>query len=168
MSAPSPLPSPHLIADRILAGDQSALDPATLERWLTGEGEIWELMAAADRSGARASAAASTCARSSTPSSGGCPEDCGFCAQSRHFHTGVEPERFLSPDEIVSASAIAREHGSTALGLVTATRGYEDGSRALGHMIEAIDAVHRAGHTEVHASLGFVSRTACRSSRPPA
>jgi biotin synthase len=158
MSAPSPLPSPHLIADRILAGDQSALDPATLERWLTGEGEIWELMAAADRlRRARFGSSVHLCSIVNAKR-GGCPEDCGFCAQSRRYHTGVEPERFLSPDEIVSASARAREHGSTALGLVTATRGMEDGSRALGLMIEAVDAVHRAGHTEVHASLGFVSR----------
>ena len=93
---------------------------------------------------------------------GGCPEDCGFCSQSKHFDTGVTPEKFLDHKQMVTASKLALAQGATALGLVTATRGYEDGSRALDHMVEGIRAVREAGFTEAHASLGFVSKDGLR------
>jgi len=162
-AASSPaLPSPHAVADRVLGGDLSALDRATLERWLAGEGDVWELMAAADRlRRARFGNEVHLCSIVNAKR-GGCPEDCGFCAQSRRYNTGVEAERFLDADEMVAASARAQEHGASALGLVTATRGMEDGSKALRHMIDGARAVRDAGHTEVHASLGLVSREGLR------
>ena len=33
--------------------------------------------------------------------SGGCSENCKFCAQSAHHHTSVERYKFLEPEEIV-------------------------------------------------------------------
>jgi biotin synthase len=89
---------------------------------------------------------------------GGCPEDCGFCSQSKHFTTGITAEKFLPHDQMVAASRVAAAQGATALGLVTATRGYEDDSRALQHMVDGIKAVRAAGFTEAHASLGLVSK----------
>ena len=165
MSAVSPtaLPSPHAVADRVLAGELDALDRATLERWLAGEGDVWELMAAADRlRRARFGNEVHLCSIVNAKR-GGCPEDCGFCAQSRRYHTGVEPEGFLSAGEAVEASARAREHGASALGLVTATRGMEDGSKALAQMIDAVRSIRDAGHTEAHASLGLLSRDGLRA-----
>ncbi|MCB9701648.1 MAG: biotin synthase BioB [Myxococcales bacterium] len=156
----APLPSPQAIAERILAGERDALDGATLTRYLAGEGDLWELMAAADRlRRARFGDSVHLCSIVNAKR-GGCPEDCGFCAQSRRYNTGVEPERFLEPAAIVDASARAGEVGSSALGLVTATRGLEDGSRALAQIVAGVRAVRDAGHTEAHASLGFVSRDA--------
>ena len=152
------LPAPHALADRVLAGELDAVDTATLTRWLAGEGDVWELIAAADRiRRGRFGNHVHLCSIVNAKQ-GGCPEDCGFCAQSRHFDTGVTAEKFLTHEQMVSASRIARDQGATALGLVTATRGYEDDSRALGHMIEGIRAVREAGFTEAHASLGFVSK----------
>lgn len=154
----APLPSPHAVADRVLAGERSALERETLVRWLAGEGDVWELMAAADRlRRARFGQSVHLCSIVNAKR-GGCPEDCGFCAQSRRYHTGVEPERFLTPDEVVDASARAGAQGASALGLVTATRGFEDGSKAFDHVLAGVRAVAAAGHTEVHASLGFVTR----------
>ena len=152
------LPAPQTLADRVLAGELDAVDTATLTRWLAGEGDVWELIAAADRiRRGRFGNNVHLCSIVNAKQ-GGCPEDCGFCAQSKHFDTGVTPEKFLSHEQMVTASRIARDQGATALGLVTATRGYEDDSRALNHMIEGIRAVREAGFTEAHASLGFVSK----------
>ena len=152
------LPAPQTLADRVLAGELDAVDAATLTRWLAGEGDVWELIAAADRiRRGRFGNHVHLCSIVNAKQ-GGCPEDCGFCAQSKHFDTGVAAEKFLSHEQMVKASRIARDQGATALGLVTATRGYEDDSRALNHMIEGIRAVREAGFTEAHASLGFVSK----------
>ncbi|MCA9693099.1 MAG: biotin synthase BioB [Nannocystaceae bacterium] len=155
-----PLPAPAELARRILAGDDAALDMPTLTRFLAGEGDVWELMAAADtlrraRFGDRVHLCSIVNAKQ-----GGCPEDCGFCSQSRHFSTGVSRERFLPADAMVAASEKARRQGATALGLVTATRGLDDDGKALEHMIAGVRAVRDAGHTEAHASLGFLSRDA--------
>src|SRR5690606_35846847 len=69
---------------------------------------------------------------------------------------GVGPERFLSSEEIVAASAKALGQRATALGLVTATRGMDGDSKSLDKMVDAVRAVREAGHTEAHASLGFL------------
>ena len=41
--------TPAAVADAILAGRDDALDDATMTRWLAGEVDVWDLMAAADR-----------------------------------------------------------------------------------------------------------------------
>jgi len=154
--------APQAIADRILAGELDALDASTLTRWLAGEVDAWELIAAADRvRRGRFGNHVHLCSIVNAKQ-GGCPEDCGFCSQSKHFDTGVTPEKFLDHKQMVAASKLALAQGATALGLVTATRGYEDGSRALDHMVEGIRAVREAGFTEAHASLGFVSKDGLR------
>jgi biotin synthase len=44
---------------------------------------------------------------------GGCPEDCAYCPQSAHYHTGVAREELLSVDEALAAARSARENGAT-------------------------------------------------------
>jgi biotin synthase len=44
---------------------------------------------------------------------GGCPEDCGYCPQSVHYDTGLEPEALLDVEEVVTAARRAREAGAT-------------------------------------------------------
>ncbi len=149
---------PREVADRVLAGDDAALDHATLTRYLAGEAELGDLMAAADRlRRARFGNRVHLCSIVNAKR-GGCPEDCGFCSQSKHFATEVEPEKFIPAGEIAAASSKARRQGATALGLVTATRGMRAGSKPLEHILEGVRAVRAAGHTEAHASLGFVDR----------
>jgi biotin synthase len=85
------LPAPQTLADRVLAGELDAVDAATLTRWLAGEGDVWELIAAADRiRRGRFGNHVHLCSIVNAKQ-GGCPEDCGFCAQSKHFDTGVTP-----------------------------------------------------------------------------
>ncbi len=154
------LPSPHAFADRILDGELDALDQATLTRYFAGEGDTHELMAAADRvRRGRFGNKVHLCSIVNAKQ-GGCPEDCGFCSQSKHFDTHAGPQRFLEADEIVAASEKAKSQAATALGLVTATRGLEDDSVALEKMVTAVKAVRDAGHTEAHASFGFLSENA--------
>ena len=153
-------PSPDAIADRILAGEDHALDTAGLLALLQPEVDVWPLMNAADRVrrgrfGNRIHLCSIVNAKE-----GGCPEDCGFCSQSRHVSTHVAPSKFTPIETIVNESSKARSRRATALGLVTATRGLDDGNKGLDHIVDAVRAVRDAGHTEAHASLGFLSEAA--------
>jgi biotin synthase len=44
---------------------------------------------------------------------GGCPEDCGYCPQSVHHPTTVEPERLLDTETVVEAAKRARQAGAS-------------------------------------------------------
>lgn len=44
---------------------------------------------------------------------GGCPEDCGYCAQSAHYETGLNKEDLLSIEKVLTAAQQARANGAT-------------------------------------------------------
>ena len=160
--SPTDLMSPNAVADRIVAGDLGALDETTMTAYLEGAVDTWELMAAADRvRRARFGNQVHLCSIVNAKE-GGCPEDCGFCSQSKHFETHAAPKSFMPSQEIVTASEKASRQGAGALGLVTATRGLQDDSTAFDKMLEGVKAVRDAGHTEAHASFGFVSEDGLR------
>jgi biotin synthase len=149
--------APAAIAARILGGELDALDSDTLHAYLDGQVDVWALMSAADTvRRARFGNKVHLCSIVNAKE-GGCPEDCGFCAQSRHFSTHVQPKKFTPVDEIVSHSERAAGRNASALGLVTATRGLEHDTKALDHVVAGIKAVRDAGHTEAHASVGFLT-----------
>jgi len=152
--------APNAYADRILEGNDHAVDTEAMLDFLAGNVDAWELMNAADRVrrgrfGNRVHLCSIVNAKE-----GGCPEDCGFCSQSRHHATHVSAQRFTPIDDIMAAGRRARSHGAESLGLVTATRGLEDGSRALAHIVAAVRELRESGFREIHGSLGFLSEAA--------
>lgn len=149
-------PDPAHLAEQIVSGNDRAVDSAALLAFLSPEANVWELMAAADRVRRYRFGNNVHLCSIVNAKEGGCPEDCGFCSQSRHFSTHVSPNKFTDVDTIVEHSAKANTRGATALGLVTATRGLENDSKGLAHIESAIRAVRNAGHTEAHASVGFL------------
>src|SRR5437773_1274580 len=58
---------------------------------------------------------------------GGCPEDCGYCAQSAHFKTGVPATPLISLDEVREKATRAKELGATRFCMGTAWREPKDG-----------------------------------------
>ncbi|HET7298525.1 MAG TPA: biotin synthase BioB [Burkholderiales bacterium] len=57
---------------------------------------------------------------------GGCPEDCAYCPQSRRYNTGVEDEELLSLDAVRAAATIAKQNGATRFCMGAAWRGPKD------------------------------------------
>ena len=55
--------------------------------------------------------------------SGLCPEDCKFCAQSAHYHTGVATYPLRDPADIVAAAQAARDTGAHRFDIVVAGQG---------------------------------------------
>lgn len=56
---------------------------------------------------------------------GRCSENCKFCAQSSHYHTGAEIHAFLSPEEIIADAKINEKEGVRRYSVVTAGRELE-------------------------------------------
>src|SRR3954470_10012352 len=58
---------------------------------------------------------------------GGCPEDCGYCAQSARYQTGVPATPLLSVEEVRQKAERARALGATRFCMGTAWREVKDG-----------------------------------------
>src|SRR5438445_107169 len=54
---------------------------------------------------------------------GGCPEDCGYCAQSARYKTGVEATQLMSLEEVRERAQKAKQLGATRFCMGTAWRG---------------------------------------------
>ena len=57
---------------------------------------------------------------------GGCPEDCGYCAQSAHFETGVKATKLMAGEEIVAEARRAKANGATRFCMGAAWRSPKD------------------------------------------
>lgn len=70
---------------------------------------------------------------------GGCPEDCEYCPQSAHYHTGVEKQALLSVEEVVAKAKIAKERGAGRFCMGAAWRGPKpDDVKLVSEIIKAV------------------------------
>jgi len=84
---------------------------------------------------------------------GGCPEDCAYCPQSRRYATGVEDEALLELDEVVQHAKAAKANGATRFCMGAAWRGPKD--RDVEKMGLMIREVKKLG-LETCATLGML------------
>jgi len=92
---------------------------------------------------------------------GGCSEDCAYCAQSAHYSTGVEREALLSLDDIMTAAHRARSQGATRFCMGAAWRGVRDGSEKFERVLEIVREVSQLG-MEVCVTLGEIGPVEAR------
>ena len=90
---------------------------------------------------------------------GNCAEDCGFCAQSVHFDTGIDTYGFLEPQEILEAAKQAEGDGAQRFGIVVAEKGVSKEKRPdeWAKVIRAVRLVRDETDVEVDASLGILT-----------
>ena len=90
---------------------------------------------------------------------GNCAEDCGFCAQSVHFDTGIDTYGFLGAEEILDAAERAERDGAQRFGIVVAEKGVSKERRPeeWAEVIRAIRLVRDETDIEVDASLGILT-----------
>jgi biotin synthase len=86
---------------------------------------------------------------------GGCPEDCSYCAQSSRYDTGVESESMLDRDTVLEIARKAKAHGITRVCMGAAWREVKDNGsfeRVLG-MVREVTALG----LEVCCTLGMLT-----------
>src|SRR5213594_1122025 len=92
---------------------------------------------------------------------GGCSEDCAYCAQSSHYSTGVEREELLSLETVLTVARHARSQGATRFCMGAAWRGVRDGSEKFERVLEIVREVSQLG-MEVCVTLGEIGPAEAR------
>jgi biotin synthase len=60
---------------------------------------------------------------------GGCPEDCKYCAQSSRYQTSISAQPMMSLNSVLNDAKRAKERGATRVCLGAAWRGVKDGKQ---------------------------------------
>ncbi len=91
---------------------------------------------------------------------GGCPEDCHFCAQSSRFDTPVKATPFLDTDEVLSAASETAKLGASEFCIVLAVRGPDE--RTLARILEVVPLVREETGLNVAVSAGILTADQAR------
>jgi biotin synthase len=86
---------------------------------------------------------------------GGCPEDCHFCAQSSRFDTPVRATPFLDQEEVIAAAVETAELGASEFCIVLAVRGPDE--RTMTRLLELVPLVRARTGLNVAVSAGILT-----------
>ncbi|MGA9778079.1 MAG: biotin synthase BioB [Verrucomicrobiia bacterium] len=86
---------------------------------------------------------------------GACSENCSFCAQSSFYQTGSPRYGFVDPEPVREAAEEANKNGVTAVGLVAAWKGLNEGPM-LDEVCDRIRELKAGGKTRPDVSLGII------------
>jgi len=90
---------------------------------------------------------------------GACSENCSFCAQSSFYQTGSPKYGFVDPEPVLEAADEANKNSVTAVGLVAAWKGLNEGPM-LDEVCDRIRELKAGGKTRPDASLGIIKKQA--------
>jgi biotin synthase len=91
---------------------------------------------------------------------GGCPEDCGYCAQSAHYETGIASQPLLDKATVVAIAERAKAHGVSRVCLGAAWRNVRDDAQ-FETVLDIVRSVNALG-IEVCCTLGMLTETQAR------
>lgn len=89
---------------------------------------------------------------------GRCSENCKFCAQSAHNHTGCEEHGMLEPEVVLEDCRKREAAGVHAYSIVTAGRTVE--GKELDTLVHTYELLHKECHVRLCASHGLISEKA--------
>lgn len=90
--------------------------------------------------------------------SGGCEEDCAFCAQSAHNRAKIDIYPLVPPAKIVESAKKAKRDGAIEFSIVTSGYGV-DGDEEINKIAVAISEMKKATGMGACASLGILSKS---------
>lgn len=95
---------------------------------------------------------------------GGCSEDCGYCAQSARYQTGVKAEKLMATEDVLPIAQAAAANGATRFCMGAAWKGVRDGDPRFEQMLETVREVGKLG-MEVCVTLGQLGDVEARKLR---
>jgi biotin synthase len=88
---------------------------------------------------------------------GGCTEDCSYCAQSTRYQTGLKATKLSTVDSVLEQARIAKENGSNRFCMGAAWRDLRGRKSGLKNIVEMVKGVRGMG-MEACVTLGMVSK----------
>lgn len=88
---------------------------------------------------------------------GGCSEDCGYCAQSSRYSTGLQRENLLSKETVMERAQAAKANGSTRFCMGAAWKGVRMGTQKFDQVLDIVRNVSTLG-MEVCVTLGELGK----------
>ena len=140
------------LADEIIAGRRLTRED-DLETLITCD--LNELKAGADRIREKFSGKKVNLCTILSGIEGRCSENCRFCAQSGHNHTGCEQHGMLGEDEIVAVARANQEEGVDRFSIVNS--GKTPTAADFEKLVSVFARMHRELEIETCASVGFLS-----------
>lgn len=88
---------------------------------------------------------------------GGCTEDCKYCAQSTRYNTGVQAEKIVKVEDVMKAAREAKENGSTRFCMGAAWRDMTGRKSGLKKIAQMVEEVNKLG-LESCVTLGMINQ----------
>ncbi|PSN61824.1 biotin synthase [Corynespora cassiicola Philippines] len=86
---------------------------------------------------------------------GGCSEDCSYCAQSSRYNTGLKATKMVNVDAVLEAARVAKENGSSRFCMGAAWRDMRGRKTNLKNVKEMVKGVRALG-MEACVTLGMI------------
>ena len=140
---------------RVLGGGQVTREEGDWLFELEGSADIFDLMSWANRIREQFKGNKIHLCSIVNAKAGACSENCSFCAQSSFHQTGSPRYGFIDPEPVLEAADEAGRNRVTAVGLVAAWKGLNEGPM-LDEVCQRIEELKASGRTRPDASLGII------------
>jgi biotin synthase len=143
------------LGQRVLDGGHLTRDEALWLFYLENVADIFDLLSWANRLREHFKGNKVHLCSIVNAKAGACSENCSFCAQSSFHQTGSPRYGFVDPEPVIEAADEANRNGVTAVGLVAAWKGLNEGPM-LDEVCDRIRELKESGKTRPDASLGII------------
>lgn len=143
------------LGTRVLEGGEITRDEAGWLFNLEESADVFDLLAWANRIRERYKGNKIHLCSIVNIKAGGCSENCRFCSQSAAYQTESPRYGLVESEPVGAAAEEAQANGVTALGLVAAWRGLEEGP-VLDELCRQFEELKQRGQVRPDASLGMI------------
>ncbi len=143
------------LGERVLNGGQITRDEAQSLFALESSVDIFDLLSWANRIREQFKGNKIHLCSIVNAKAGACSENCSFCAQSSFYQTGSPKYGFVDPEPVQEAAEEANKNSVTAVGLVAAWKGLNEGP-LLDEVCDRVRELKASGKTRPDVSLGII------------
>jgi len=143
------------LGERVLGGGQISRDEALWLINLETSADILDLLSWANRIREKFKGNKIHLCSIVNAKAGACSENCSFCSQSAHYQTGSPKYGFVDPEPVAEAGEEANKNSVTAVGLVAAWKGLNEGP-LLDEICDRVREMKAQGKTRPDVSLGII------------